>query len=88
MLGKIGKSMVVVPFSSVEWGDDGIDESWIPKHHMYYGDRVMDIDDDLPKYDQSFQQGQREQREQVSAPAPKQEQKKDAAGAAASAGVL
>ena len=76
VLAKIGGSMLAIPFSSVEWGASGIDQSWAPKHHMYYSDRVMDVDDELPKYDRSFQQGQREQ-----AKAPPPEGTKEAAGA-------
>jgi len=43
----MGKRLAVVPLTLFGKVDDPL---WKPQHHMYYDDRVMDIEDDLPKY--------------------------------------
>ena len=49
----LGKKSVVVPFAMFE--RDALPAEWRSlQHHMYYDSRVIDVNDDLPKYKSHF----------------------------------
>jgi hypothetical protein len=49
-----GGKIFVVPrsilFQDKNIPGDNEDDDYRPKHHMYYGSRIFDVNDDLPKY--------------------------------------
>jgi hypothetical protein len=48
-----GKTFVVprtMLFQDKKKANDNYDDDYRPRHHMYYGSRIIDVNDDLPKY--------------------------------------
>lgn len=50
VVARLGARYVAVPLSLFDWGEEPPPAEWRPQHHLHYGSRVLDAEDDLPKY--------------------------------------
>lgn len=50
IVGRLGERFIAVPLGSFDWGDERAPPGWSPMHHLHYDSRVIDVNDDLPKY--------------------------------------
>jgi len=52
VVASLGPKRIVVPMAMFSPGQ--LPADWAPEHHLYYDQRVLDVNDDLPKFSTHF----------------------------------
>mmetsp|Transcript_111594 Transcript_111594/g.296592 ORF Transcript_111594/g.296592 Transcript_111594/m.296592 type:complete len:540 (-) Transcript_111594:14-1633(-) len=50
VVGLLGKKFAAVPLGLFRWDGGPLPPAWRPQHHLHYEDRILDMDDGLPKF--------------------------------------